>query len=177
MAQGKDGYLYLLDRSNLGGVATMKQLAGVGALQVQSGEISNAGAWATVGGTTYVVVRPNGNDAAMGCPAGQTGDLVAVKLDPAQPQKMAVVWCADSHGIGSPSITTTDGNSNALVWVLGAGGTGQLYAFDLATGAPVFAGGSAGDVAPNVRRFTTPIAVHGRIFVAGDNQLYAFAAQ
>jgi outer membrane protein assembly factor BamB len=178
MAQGKDGYLYLLDRSNLGGIATMNQLAPIGALRVESGEISNGGAWATVGGTTYVVVRPNGGEAGMGCPGGQQGDLVAVKLDPTQPQKMAVVWCANSHGIGSPSITTTDGSSDALVWVHGAdgGGTGQLYAFDLATGAPVFAGGTSSDVAPNVRRFTTPVPVHGRIFVAGDNQLYAFAA-
>ena len=42
MAQGKDGYLYLIDRTNLGGIATLDQLANVGALQVQSGEISNA---------------------------------------------------------------------------------------------------------------------------------------
>jgi hypothetical protein len=28
-----------------------------------------------------------------------------------------------------------------------------------------------------VRRFQTPIAVDGRIFVAADNQLYAFTTQ
>ncbi len=176
MAQGKDGYLYLLDRDNLGGVASGAQLANVGALHVQSGEFTNAGAFATVSGTTYVVVRPNGTDAALGCPAGTSGDLAAVKLDPAAPQKMTVAWCAQSGGVGSPSITTSDGTRDALVWVFQADrGTGaSLLAYDLATGAPVFTGGASSDHAGPVRRFTTPIAVHGRIYVGGDDRLYAF---
>jgi hypothetical protein len=171
MAQGKDGKLYLLDRTNLGGVATTD----VG-MTVQSGEISNAGAWANVGNTTYVVIRPNGTSGGVGCPGGTSGDLVAVKLDPAAPKKMSMAWCADSMGVGSPSITTSDGTSDALVWAFGAdpGGSAQLHAWDLATGAVVFAGGAATDKALNVRRFTTPIAVNGRILVAGDNKLYAF---
>jgi hypothetical protein len=143
---------------------------------VQSGEITNGGAWATVGGTTYVVVRPNGQNGGVGCPSGMSGDLVAVKLDPTAPQKMSVVWCADSQGRGSPSITTTDGNSNPLVWAFAAdpGNAARLYAWDLTTGAAVYKGGGTNDTASNVRRFTTPIAVHGRIFVAGDGQLYAW---
>ena len=179
MAQGKDGYLYLVNRVNLGGVADGGQLANVGALKVQSGEISNAGAWATVAGTTSVGVRPNGQDAAVGCPAGMSGDLVAVKLDPAAPQKMSVVWCAASHGVGSPSITTSDGTSDPIVWVFAAdqGANGKLYSWNLTTGAPVFTGGAAADTGPNVRRFTAPIAVHGRIIVAGDNQVYAYKAK
>jgi outer membrane protein assembly factor BamB len=179
MAQGKDGYLYLMDRSNLGGIATSAKLANIGALQVQSGEITNAGAWATVGGTTYVVVRPNGTDAAVGCPAGTSGDLIAVKLDKTAPQKMTPVWCANSNGIGSPSITTSNGTADPMVWVFGAeqGANGKLYSFDLVTGKAVFTGGAAADTGPNVRRFTTPIAVHGRVFVGGDNQLYAYKAK
>jgi hypothetical protein len=178
LAQGKDGWLYLIDRSNLGGIATMSRPANVGALQVQSGEISNAGAWATIDGTTYVVVRPNGEDQAIGCPNGTSGDLVAVKLDPTAPQNMSVAWCASSGGIGSPSITTSDGTNDPLVWVFAAdpGSNAQLYAWDLTTGTQVFTGGGYNNMAQNVRRFTTPIAVHGRIFVAGDNQLYAFTA-
>jgi hypothetical protein len=179
MAQGKDGYLYLIDRTNLGGVADAGQLANVGALKVQSGEISNAGAWATIGTTTYVVVRPNGTNAGVGCPTGTSGDLVAVKLDPAAAQKMTVVWCATSHGVGSPSITTSDGTKDPIVWAAAAdqGANVKLYSWNLTTGAPVFTGGAATDTAPNVRRFTAPIAVHGRIFVGGDNQLYAYKAK
>jgi hypothetical protein len=174
MAQGKDGNLYLLDRSNLGGVAAANAGANVGTLAVLSGEITNAGAWANVGGTTYVVVRPNGGGSGVNCPNGTSGELVAVKLDPAAPQKMSVAWCADGQGEGSPIITTSDGNSDALVWTAGAQSSDRLHAWDLATGALVFSGGAATDAIPNVRRFTTPIVVHGRVFVGGDKKLYAF---
>jgi outer membrane protein assembly factor BamB len=167
MAQGKDGYLYLVNRTNLGGIAGTVHTANVGALAVSSGEISNAGAWATVNGTTYVVIRPNGSQGGIGC-GGTSGDLVGVKLDPAAPQKMSVAWCASSQGVGSPIITTTDGNANPLVWVAGT----QLHAWDLTTGAVVLNGGTAVATA-NVRRFSSPIVVNGRIFVGGDNQLFA----
>ncbi|HEY2511877.1 MAG TPA: PQQ-binding-like beta-propeller repeat protein, partial [Polyangiaceae bacterium] len=170
MALGKDGYLYLVDRTNLGGIATQSQLAGVGALKVQSGEISNAAAWAHVGSSTYVVLRPNGNNGGAGCPSG-SGDLVGVKLDPTAQDKMSVVWCATSNGNGSPSITTTDGNTDPLVWIYGAGGTDHLYALNLTTGAVV---GTSTDTGAKVRSFTTPIVVHGRVFVGGDGQLFAF---
>ena len=178
MSQGKDGTLYLVDRTNLGGIATSTQLANVGALKVQSGQISNAGAWATVGGTTYVVVRPNGQNGGIGCPNGTSGDLVAVKIDPTAAQKMSVVWCAKSGGVGSPSITSSDGTHDAMVWAFAAdpNNAAQLYSWDLATGTQVFKGGGTANKASNVRRFTTPIAVNGRIFVGGDNQLYAFKA-
>jgi hypothetical protein len=179
LGQGKDGFLYLVNRANLGGVATQGRLANVGALKVTSGQITNAGAWATVSGTTYVVIRPNGQSGGIGCPHGTSGDLVAVKLDPAAPEKMSVAWCASSGGVGSPSITSTDGTHDALVWAFAAdpGNAAQLYAWDLATGAQVAKGGGAGGQAQGVRRFTTPIAVHGRMFVGGDNQLYAFKAK
>lgn len=172
VAQGKDGWLYLMDRANLGGIATMAQRANVGALQVQSGEITNGAAWATISGSTYVVVRPNGTDQGVGCGSGN-GDLVAVKL-----QNMSVAWCANSGGIGSPSITTSDGTNDALVWTFQADqNPGKLMAFDLATGATVFNGGGSANAVSGVRRFTTPIAVHGRIYVGGDGQLFAFGAQ
>jgi hypothetical protein len=170
MAQGKDGNLYLLDRGNLGGVGT----ANVGTLNVLSGEITNAGAWATVGGATYVVVRPNQGGSGVGCPNGTAGDLVAVKLDPSAPQKMTVAWCANGQGEGSPIITTSDGNADALVWTAGAEASNQLHAWDLATGAVVFAGGTTADKLAKVRRFTTPIAANGRVFVGGDGKLFAF---
>ena len=132
MAQGKDGYLYLVDRTNIGGIATMGQLANVGALQVQSGEISNGGAWATVGGTTYIVVRPNGADSGVNCPGGTSGDLVAVKLDATAQQKMSMVWCANSGGNGSPIITIERRDERCDG--LGAGGErgpGSCSRFDL----------------------------------------------
>jgi hypothetical protein len=175
MGQGKDGILYLTSRSNLGGVST----ANMGQLKVQNGEISNGSAWATVGSSTYVVVRPNGTDSGVNCPNGGTGanDLVAVKLDPAAAQHMTVVWCTDSHGMGSPIITSSNGTNDAMVWTMGAEGSEQLWAWDLATGAIVLDGGTVNNALPNgatARHFTTLIAAHGRVFAPADGGLYAY---
>jgi hypothetical protein len=163
MAQGKDGNLYLVDRANLGGVGA----ATVGTLHVMVSTINNAGAFATIGGTTYVIVR--GNNGA-GCPNGTSGNVVAVKLDPAQPQKMAMAWCGNGGGRGDPIITSSDGNADAIVWVAGAEGDAKLHAFDLVSGQSLFVGGSI----PGVRHLsTTLLAAHGRIFAAGDGQVFA----
>lgn len=178
MAEGKDGYLYLIDRTNLGGVTATPNTANVGALHVSNGEISNGSAFATIGGTTYVVIRPNGNDGGDNCPSGTSGALVAVKLDPTSPNKMTVAWCADPQGAGSPIITSSNGTSDPLVWVAGGESgdeSSQLHAFDLLTGNAVFTGGASGDsFTTTVHHFATTAAVHGRIFVTGDGTLYAF---
>jgi hypothetical protein len=179
MAQGKDGYLYLTNRTNMGGVTAAQHTAPVGALQVLSGEISNAGAWATVGtgatSTTYVVVRPNGGGSGIGCATG-SGGLVAVKLDPTAVQKMSVVWCANPNGGGSPIITSDGTSDPPLVWVMGAEGSNKLQAWNLVTGASVPNKAAALPLGSgeSLHHFTTPIVAHGRIFTAADYGLYAY---
>jgi hypothetical protein len=177
LAQGKDGWLYLMNRANLGGITAAENTANVGAITASSGEISNGSAWATVGGTTYVVLRPNSNAAGVGCPAGTNGDLVAVKLDPAAAQKMTVAWCANSQGQGSPIITSSDGTKDGLVWAFGSEASNQLYAWNLATGAVVLTG-TANPLGggQTVHHFATVLEAKGRILVAGDGGLYAFKA-
>ena len=70
-------------------------------------------------------------------------------------------------------VTTTDGSANAIVWQVGAGGDSMLRGWDADTGAVVFSGtGTA--VMSGIASFQTPIAAKGRIFVAGNNNLYAF---
>jgi len=71
-------------------------------------------------------------------------------------------------------VTTSDGTNDAIVWGLGAEGSQRLVGFDGDTGEVVFAGGGDAELMANVRRYETAIAARGRIFVAGDNQLYAF---
>jgi outer membrane protein assembly factor BamB len=167
MAMGKDGNLYLLDRSNLGGIgATI-----VGKSLVTNSEISNAGAFATIGGSTYVVMRPNSIGAqGQECMTG-SGDLVGVKLDMTAPNKMATIWCADSGGNSSPVITSSDGTKDALVWVAGVDGDEKLHAYDLLTGAPVFAGGTVS----GMRHLSSTLMVaNGRIYAAGDGKVFAF---
>jgi hypothetical protein len=59
--------------------------------------------------------------------------------------------------------------------VVGSEGDKKLRGLDGDDGHEVFAGGTPADVlSGNVRRYVTPIAAKGRIFVAGDTQVYAF---
>jgi outer membrane protein assembly factor BamB len=163
VALGKDGKIYLLDRARLGGVGG--QLA---AAQVASGSIINAAAAYTTARGTYVVFRGEGK----GCPAGQSGDLTAVRIVPGAPPSVEVAWCARLRGRGSPMVTTTDGRSEAIVWIVGAEGDDRLHGFDGETGKEVYRQerGSLG----GVRRFQTPILAGGRIFVAVEGGVKAF---
>src|SRR5262249_45950577 len=69
------------------------------------------------------------------------------------------------------------GTSNAIVWSVGAEGDSRLRGFDGDTGRVIFAGGGPLEAMSFIRRFQTPIAARGRIFVAADSQLYAFTTQ
>jgi hypothetical protein len=164
LGQGKDGKLYLLNRTNLGGLGG----ATVGTAQVANGAFIQAGAWANTPSGTFVVVRSAG--AGVGC-GGVSSGLIALKLDPMAANDMAVVWCA-AQGSGSPIITTSDGTNDAMVWAVDVGGSNLLRSWDLLTGAPVFTGGMA--PVSGARPYSSPIAANGRLVVAGDGHLVAF---
>jgi hypothetical protein len=167
LAFGKDGNMFALDRNNLGGIGGQKAV-----LRVMNGQIVNASAAVTTPAGTFVTMHGNRNATAVGCPTG-SGDLATVKLSGT---RITMAWCANNGGQGSPIITTTDDHgSEAIVWTAGAAGTNKLHAWDAATGAVVFNGGA--DTFAAVRPFTSPIAVKGRVIVAGDNKVYAFRPQ
>ena len=75
------------------------------------------------------------------------------------------------NGQGSPWVTTTDGTNNAIVWVVGAQGDGQLHGYDGDTGAVIYAGA---DVMSGTRKWNSGIVARGSIYVANDNKVYAF---
>jgi hypothetical protein len=176
VALGKNGVAYLLDRQNLGGIGTGDGTNGEGAYSalVALGPIRNAAAAYTTASGTYVVFSVDGTGS--GCP-GTPGDLVALRIGASNPPAISVAWCAANNGLGSPIVTTTDGSSNPVVWTIGSEGTNQLYAYNGETGETLFNGGGSDEQMTLVRRFSTPIAVAGRLFVAADNQLYAFTTQ
>ncbi|HEX4514358.1 MAG TPA: hypothetical protein VH054_12500 [Polyangiaceae bacterium] len=165
VALGKDGNAYLIDRTNLGGIGASAATDGIANLNVASGEIINTPASVTSGGATYVYLRPL-SGSGVKCATG-SGDLVAVKITPASPPTLSVAWCATSGTQGSPIVTTTDGSSSPIVWVVGS----KLLGFDGVTGKSVYAGT---DTLSNVRKFTSPIAAHGRIYIGADSKVYSF---
>ena len=168
VALGKDGNAYLLDRSRLGGLG-----GAVAARRVSADAIIGAAAAYATGRGTYVVFPGRG----IGCPRGPAGDLTAIRIGATSPPTITIAWCADQHGRGSPIVTTPDGRSEAIVWSVGAGGDGRLRGFDGETGQVVFDGGGAGDATSGVQRYQTPIVATGRIFVAGDREVYAFTTR
>jgi PQQ enzyme-like repeat protein len=164
VALGKNGLVYLLDRTNLGGIGRQ-----VASTRVASNAIINAAAAYHTTQGAYVVFKGGG----IGCPGGTSGDLTAVRIGAGDPPTISVAWCALQHGLGSPMVTTSDGMSDAVVWGLGAEGDQRLRGFDGDSGAVLYDGGGASELMADVRRFQTPIVARGRIFVAG-NTLYAF---
>lgn len=83
---------------------------------------------------------------------------------------MATAWCGALRGRGSPIVTTTDGHSNPIVWILGAEGDDRLHAFRGDTGEQIY----ASETLRGLRRFQTPIATKDRLYVAADERVYAF---
>ncbi len=162
---GKDGKIYLVDRTNMGGVGHQ-----VVAARVARNAIIGAAASYTTARGTYVVFKGEG----INCPAGRSGDLTAVRIVAGSPPTVQTAWCARQNGKGSPMVTTTDGHSEAIVWSIGAEGDNRLHGFDGDTGQPVYAGGGPHDVIGGVKRYQTPILAGRRIFVPADNAVKAF---
>jgi hypothetical protein len=173
VALGKNGVAYLLDRNNLGGIGTGDGITreGIRSRRVATGSIINAAAAYTAPSGVYVVFHANGN--GIGCP-GAPGNLVALRIGATAPPTISVAWCADNQGAGSPLVTTPDGSSEPIVWTPGAEASNRLHAYDGESGELLYAGGGPDEQMSSIRHFQTPIEVNGRIFVAADNELYAF---
>jgi PQQ enzyme repeat len=171
VAMGKDRNAYLVNRDNLGGISQP-----VVSAQVASNTILQAAVTYRTKQGTYVAFRAN-ND----------GDTVlsAFRITAANPPVIDIAGGWDvtrsSGGCGSPFVTSTDGNINMIVWVVGTedhqtGGDQRLHGYDGETGAVVYGGGGPNELMAGTHYYsTTGIAARARIYVAGDNKVYAFA--
>ena len=166
LALGKDGYAYLLNREDLGGVG-----GAVPAYRAARGEIITAPAVYQVGGAVRVAYQARG----LTCPGGSyvsgIGSL-AVTTDTAL--RISSAWCARLDGGGAPIVTTTDGIAEPIVWAAGAEGDDRLHGFRGDTGDEIYKGGGAGDGMSRLRHLVTILAAAGRFYVAGDGRIFAF---
>jgi hypothetical protein len=162
LALGKDRKAYLLDRNNLGGIG--------GQLAVETvSERSIITAPATYPATDGIFVALQGE--GIHCPTQARG-LLTLKIRPSFPSAITTAWCASLRGRGAPIVTTTDGRSNPIVWVLGAEGDNQLHGFRGDTGETLFTGPH--QAMAGLRHFQTLIATEERLYVAADGVIYAF---
>jgi hypothetical protein len=162
LALGKDRKAYLLDRDNLGGIG--------GQLAVETvSERSIITAPATYPATDGIFVALQGE--GIHCPTQARG-LLTLKIRPSFPSAITTAWCASLRGRGAPIVTTTDGRSNPIVWVLGAEGDNQLHGFRGDTGETLFTGPH--QAMAGLRHFQTLIATEERLYVAADGVIYAF---
>jgi hypothetical protein len=119
-----------------------------------------------VPGGAFVAFEGEGTN----CP-GRRGDLTVLAIRAEPSPAISTSWCGAVRGRGSPIVTTTDGRSDPIVWMVGAEGDDRLHGFRGDTGAPVFAGGEAME---GLRHFETLIAAGGRLYVAGDGRVFAW---
>jgi len=158
LALGKDGYAYLLNRTNLGGIsAPLAKVSVSGSAIIQA-----ACTYRTIRGV-YVVFCANNSQ------------LSAYRINPTTPPTMTSAWTVSEGGRGSPFVTSTDGTNNVVVWGIGAESDQRLHGFDGDTGAVVFSGGGANELMAGTRHFQTAIAARGRIYVGTDRKIYAFS--
>ncbi len=160
VALGKDGNAYLLNRDNLGGIT-----APVASAPESFSFIIQAAAAYRTNQSTYVALRAGDNK------------LRAFRITATSPPTIAVGWTVDrTNGrCGSPFVTSTDGTNNMIVWTVGTEGDQRLHGYDGDTGTVIYAGGGANELMAGTHSYsTTGIVARGRIYVAGDNKVYAF---
>jgi hypothetical protein len=157
LALGKDGNAYLLNRNNLGGIT-----APVASANLPTAVRGQSAATYRTSQGTYFVFHTEGNAVS------------ADKVNPTTPPTIVPAWTVSQTGLGSAWVTSTDGTSNVIVWVGGAGGDQRLHAYNGDTGAVIYAGGGTNELMSGTRRWNTGIVARGRIYYAADNKVYAF---
>jgi len=194
LALGKDGRAYLLDRSDLGGIGGSLTVE-----MVSNDPIRTAPAAYPATDGVFVAFQGRGIDCPptrstraqssvirflqnikwhrVGRLVGkwlktEEDELTALKIRPGSPPTVATSWCGRLRGAGSPIVTTTNGHSDPVVWIVGAEGDNQLHGFKGDTGDPLFNGSA--DIMHGLHHFQSLIASEDRLYVSADGQIYAF---
>jgi hypothetical protein len=161
----KDGHMYLLDATALGGMGGQKV-----DFMVANGTMAIHTAVASYTTAKGLYVTFGTNTGAL-CPGGGSENIMSVLIAPGSPPKPSVAWCAPLSGkVTGPISTTTDGTSDVVVWYMN---NGKLNGVDGDTGASIF---TSTNTCANIEQWTSPIAVNGRILVGGDGHLCSWSA-
>lgn len=170
VAIAKDGHMYILDPANLGGSNGNTPLVD---FQVSTGNMSirtTPAVFPKDDGVILVFTADSGGQCPSGSGGGGGRKIMAVEIPAGSPPAPKVLWCASQSGNStSPIVTTTDGKSEPIVWFANQD---KINAVDGLTGAMITTGGSGSCTAA---KWTSPIAVKGRIVVAANNKLCSWS--
>jgi PQQ-like domain len=163
-AIGKNGVAYLLDRDNLGGIG-----GAVASARVATNiAIAGPAAW-RADQAVFVALQGDGASCPLNTPGG---GLIGLRIRADPTPTIETAWCGAVAGSGSPIVTTTDGRSDPIVFVVAAQGDNRLHAFKGDTGEPL---ASPPEQMRGLHHFQTLIATDDRLYVAADGTVYAFA--
>jgi len=183
VAQGKQGYVYLLNRDSLGGIgnATGGGDAVLGRVGPFGGMWTKAAVWPGDGGYVYLPTCSPGSTAG-----ADVGNLLVFKYTVSGTGKPTLALAGTSvepFGFTSSSgVVTSDGtrSGSALVWFVwspdATGSNSQLRAYDPVpvNGVPVLRYSAPLGATP---KFTLPGVGNGRIYVAArDGRVLGFGA-
>lgn len=165
VALAKDGHMYILDSTNLGGMG--KPLVD---LPVATGSmvVRTTPAAYTASDGVHVVFGSLDNSMCPGKPKAAAA-MVSVLIQAGSPPTPKISWCAPLDSEWAPIVTTTDGQHESIVWYMS---NDKMNAVDGETGAKVW---TSSDTCANVQKWTSPIAVKGHIVVAARSKLCSWS--
>jgi len=96
---------------------------------------------------------------------------MALRISGGPQPTVQTAWCAKFSGWQEAAIvTTSDDAADPIVWIVGAESDDKLHGFRGDTGQELF----KGDPLPGLRHFVAVLAAAGRLYVAGDGQVFAY---
>ncbi len=173
---GKDGFIYMVDRDNLGGVGgeLHKQRLFGDPKAFYHSNIKTTPAFFD-GGDTNKIVYVSGNETG---PKGEAG-VVAMRIDTSQKKpKLETAWTLKKtlNQPGAPTVSS-NGHKDAIVWVIesnkndgDSGEDGVLHAYDALTGQELYHSNMQAkrDVLKDARKFSCPTVANGRVYVGTE---------
>jgi hypothetical protein len=166
-AVAKNGMFFVANSKNLGGAGgALISYKATNSGNNDGSSVRTAMATYQTAMGRYVVF--NGNSPM--CPSGG-GSILSIRMKDGSPPTATNAFCAPGGTSSSPITTSTDGKTDTVIWYIS---NGKLIGADGDTGAMVFGGGMG--TCDNVRRWTSPIAVNGRIVAGGDGHLCSWSA-
>ena len=175
VAPAKPGRVYFLDAANLGG--SLGQFADMTVADTQSSTVYTAPTAYQAASGVHIAIATGGGSQ---CPMGMTLDaaVMSILLKPSAAGQVPMpskVWCTAIGGGDTskraPISTNSAGTADPIVWYLNGG---NLNAFDGEDGTVLYdssstKGGATASSCAGIHKFTSLMAVNGRIVVGGDS--------